>query len=240
MSETPAEYNASPVPAPAAEAHVPVVEPASIPGVLSGRIVDEALVQLRKLGELREQELKRHELVIAEMREHVQRHAKNNRLLVVLGLGALALIAALAGVLYQLRDEQQRTRTEVSLAAGAVAQMRASVQDATVKQETGLNGLAQGVNTTAQKLDAVYAGVSAKVDDGLNGLRAEREAIQTGIRVALDDQRRQMIDREVALRNEEQRLRQEMERVREARQKIIQEAIDKLSTLSQQAPAAGP
>ncbi|MCE9615497.1 MAG: hypothetical protein K8T26_14595 [Lentisphaerae bacterium] len=229
-----------PPPAGAADQGVTVLAPSAPLDSLPGRLQEEVVLQLRKLGDLREQEIKRHELAIAEMRDHVRRHTRASRLLLILSTGMLALIAVLALALHHVRADQARTVVALDATTAEVERIGGLVHDTAAQSKTQMDGLGAGLAGNVHKLDAIQLGLTATVNDSMQALRQERDAIFNGVRLAMEDQNHRLVEREIVLRDREQELQREMQRVREERQRIIKEAIDKLSTLSQEAPATKP
>lgn len=209
------------------------------PGGVAGRLEDEALAQLRKLGDLREQELQRHELAMAEMRENARRHLRNQRILLALGLLLLGGVGAMAVLLRDLRRDQAATRDELTRTATAMAGLSTSVREGTAQQAQRLDGVTAAVEVNRQKLEAYSGAIASKVDDSVMALRQERDAITGTLKLALEDQNRKLVEREITVRANEQRVQAESERTQKERQRIIQETIQKLSAITDLPPPSG-
>lgn len=218
---------------------VTVLEPSAVQAMPPARILEEAVAQLRKLSEMREQEIKRSEALMAEVREHVQRHASVSRRLTILSAVVLVLVLSLALGVHRLRKEQSRTQTNMQEAATKIDRLNSTVLDSSMQQGTRFDGITTSLEETTKKLGEVQSGVAATVDNSLQAVRQEREAVRTEVRLTLDNQNRQIVEREVALRDEEARILLEAERARVERARILRETIDKLTALSGEAKALG-
>ncbi len=196
------------------------------------RLLEDAVAQLRKLSELREQEIKRNELLIAEMREHVRRSAGLGRTFRWLGLAAVALLIVLGLGVNHLRKDQNRTETEVRNAADKIERLNQDLVVTAERSAARLDDVTVSLTEASGKLGAVESGIAAKVDDSLLAVRQERDAVRHEVRQTLDGQHQELLARELVLRDEAERLTHEAERVHEERTRILQEAIAKLNAIA--------
>lgn len=222
--------------APAQDAEVTLIQPTAVSGTTPARLLEDAVVQLRKLGELREQEAKRNELLIAEMRDHVRRHARLSRTMLWLGASAVLLLAVLGIGVNKLRQDQNRTERSVLATAATVDGLKGTVSDASTEAAARLGEVAAALGQNSAKLGDVEAGLGNKVEVSLQAVRDERDAVRDTVRQSMDGHTRDMVDREMQLRDEKLRVAQEAERAREERVRVIQDAIAKLSAMAELPP----
>jgi len=213
-----AENDSTDAPDSVDEKAVTVVEPSEVTKGSSTGILQEALVQLKKLSALREQELERQERLINQMQDVVGRHSRTNKALFGICLITLVLVGVLSFAL-------------IKMGTG---------QSAATK---GLNNVAQNVDAAAdlmrrqsdeeiRKIDALQSSVSTKLVDSVDAMRRERDEIKDEVRSAIDAHDLNMRNREISLQDEEERIAKEAEVARQDRLKIIGDAIDRLSRMA--------
>jgi len=202
-----------------ADSAIAVVEPSPVatPGAPSG-ILEEALVQLKKLGDLREQEVLRQERLVTQMQDVVSRHSRMNRILLwVCGI-TLALLLLLAIGFSRFGASQRRAGKNID---GVVSQV-----DKTAAM------MRRASTTQSEKLNSLQTGLATQLDNTVAAMRHERDEVRAEVREVLDDQNRNLVRRELELRDEEDRIAAEAELARQERLRIIGEAIDRLSRMA--------
>jgi hypothetical protein len=205
------------------EKAVTVVEPSEVTKGSSTGILQEALVQLKKLSALREQELERQEQLINQMQAVVGRHSRTNKALLAICLVTLVFVGVLSFALIKMSSGQSDATQ--------------GLNDVTANVDAALDLMRQQSNEELRKIDALQSSVSTKLVDSVDAMRRERDEIKTEVRTAIDAHDLNMRNREVALKDEEERIAKDAEVARQDRLKIISDAIDRLSKIANELEA---
>ena len=199
---------------PTAQEAVAVVDPAPVSAVASPGLLEEAVVQIQKLAELREQEVRRQERLITQMQEVVERHSRTNRALLCIAAFTLLLVTLLTiGIMKIGADQADRAHQM----GAATYEIRRTV--AAIKNASG-------------RIDNLQLGLTTKLDNTVDAMRRERDEIKAEVRTVLDNHNENMITRELALKEEEARLVTETARVKQERITIIGDAITRLEAVA--------
>ena len=205
------------------EKAVTVVEPSEVPQGSATGVPQEALVQLKKLSALREQELERQERLINQMQDVVGRHSRTNKTLLGICLITLVLVGVLSFSLMKLGTGQSATTKGLNKVSENV--------------DAAVDLMRRRSDEEIRKIGALQSSVSTKLVDSVDAMRRERDEIKDEVRSAIDAHDLNMRNREVALKDEEKRIAKEAEITRKNRLKIVGDAIDRLSQMAHELEA---
>lgn len=188
--------------------------------VVPQELLDEAVTQLKSLRELRLQELQRQESFIAEMQSAARSHGRFTRMLLWLSVLVLVTLSLLSLHVLKTRTNQELTALRMDTLA--------TRQD-TASELVRLSALQQSAN-----VKAVGETLGTKLETSVEAFRSERDAVRTGVTEAINVHSKHLVDREMALKDEEQHLLKKAEETRLKRLEVIDEAIQSLQSMAQQ------
>lgn len=193
---------------------VAVVEPAPVSTGTTSGLLEEAIVQVNKLAELREQEVRRQERLITQMQDVVARHTRTNRALLWIAGFTLVLVGVLAFGIARMGTSQLKRAEEISTATSEI------------------RNTASAIDKASGRIDDLQLGLTTKLDNTVDAMRRERDEVKTEVRTVLNDHNASIVAREFALKDEEERLVAETKRVKEERLVIIGDAIERLEAVA--------
>jgi len=205
----------------ASEDAITVVEPAPVSVGSPSGLLEEAVVQIQKLAELREQEVRRQERLITQMQDVVARHTRTNRTLLWIAGFTLLLVAVLAIGTIKMGAGQMDSAEEISAATQEIKHTVSAIHQA------------------SDKIDNLQIGLTTKLDNTVDAMRRERDEVKDEVRTVLDDHNANLVSRELALKGEEERLVKETERVKKERLVIIGDAINRLEAVAGELSSGG-
>jgi hypothetical protein len=193
---------------------VAVVEPEPVSAGVPSGLLDEAVVQIKKLAELREQEVRRQERLITQMQDVVARHTRINRALLWIAGFTLMLVAILT----------------IGIMKMGAGQMDQSEEIATATHE--IRGTVNAIKSASGKIDDLQLDMIKKLDSTIDAVDQESEAFSAGIRQVLDDHRTESVNSFLELKEERDTLDAYKEEVREANLQAIRSTIEKLEAVA--------
>lgn len=202
---------------------VMIVEPSEVTKGSASGILQEALVQLKKLSALREQELERQERLINQMQDVVGRHSRTNKTLLGICLITLVLVGVLSYALIKLGFDQTNATD--------------GLNDVATKVDKAAESMRQQSEEEIRKINELQSGVSTRLNKSVNQMRRERDEVTAAVQTAINRHNVDMRNREVNLREEEERIAEDAEMARQDRLRIIGEAIERLSTMASELEA---
>ncbi len=147
-----------------------LVEPSGV--TTQPALLEEAVSQLKKLSDLRQQELVRQEQFITEMQSTVRDQARQNRLLFnIIGAMISILILLVAYSVQSLKTEQENTAQEVSNVNSRLGTTATLIRQVSKQQAKGVRELGDGLSArlvesasqVSSKLDASVASIGSSV-----------------------------------------------------------------------------
>jgi|GEM_PF-359890 len=199
-------------------------------------MLSEALVQLKKLAELRRQESERQQLAMVRMEQQMKRHAKMNRLVL---FSTAVVILALVASSFLLRDlviGGNEVKAELAGVNSGLGDAARSVRRATAEQTRQFDA----VNRTLEAGKTEQVQLASRIDSSMDELREERDAVTAEVRGVLEEKTGEYARKELELHDRAALIRQEAVRARQARREIIGDAIKKLAALESAEPVDVP
>ena len=183
---------------------------------VSAELLNDAVLQLRKLSGIRQREAERQERAIAQLHVALKRQSRLNRF--VLLASTIAIAAALFTGYVAWRSQSSNT-----LAAQSLSDVE--------KQLAANNDL---MSTDLAAARASQDQLAEKVEQQLQAVRLERDQVRGEVRNVLDEKTRALATQEAALQAEKLALDEARAKVRQEQQALIQETIERLNAMSVQ------
>jgi len=199
-------------------------------------MLSEALVQLKKLATLRQQESERQQLAMVRMEEQMKRHSRMNRLVLFSSAVVLLALVVTGFLLRDLVAGEKDVRAGLSVVNDGLGDTARSVRHAAAEQVKRIDG----VNETLEAAKAEQIKLASRIDSSMDELRVERDAVTAEVRGVLEEKTGEFALRELELQDRAEQIRHEAVRAREARRQIIGDAIQKLAALENAAPVDLP
>ncbi len=213
------------------DTHAPeaeIIKPEAARVEVSAEMLNDALIQLRKLTEIRQREAERQERAIAQMQKAIKRQGILSRYVILTSSFALVLVIGLG---YIVHDAGRKT----DIAANTLLMVEKSVSDAnqtiaaeTRRQAEGLAGLEAEILSSRES----QAGLLKKVDEQLGAVREERDQVRGEVRHVLEEKTREITGKELALAAEREAIAEAAKRSKEEQKALIQQTIDRLTAMS--------
>lgn len=181
---------------------------------VSADVLNEAVMQLRRLSGIRQREAERQERALAQLHSSIKRQARLNRFVIVASI-LVVVSAALSGYI-AWRSAQAEIATATALA--------------NMEVQTGENS--RMVKTDLASARESQAELARQVAAQMEAIRVERDQVRTEIRSALDEKTRMMATREAAIQAEKAALEETRNRIRQEQQALIQQTIQQLNAMS--------
>lgn len=241
---------------------VQVVQSQDLDVRVSSKALDEALVQLKRLTELRQQESARQKLAITEMQDSIKQQSRAGRLVLGLCVVILLGLVALALRFNDLTSTSDAMHTTVATVGHRLATASDIIRIGTAKQAKELGEVRNGVADVLSGQTEIGVRVEKELQSTRNAVeeqkketalgrerivgeiassvalfREERDGVRHEVRRVLDDRTRALAAREALLRSTEESLRDDVERARDQRRQVMHEAIERLAELGDTAPA---
>lgn len=213
---------------------------------VSADVLNEAVMQLRKLTELRQRESERQERAIAQMHTALKRQGILSRYVIVCCLIVVVIAAGLAYLMRQSARHEQVTTANLSLVDQRLAETSQTIAEETQKQVATLDGvrsevmnareeqsrLSQGVEQELMATRQSHSAVIQKVEEQLGAVRAERDEVRGEVRTVLEEKTRQLTDKEIELRAEREAIKEAKIRSKEEQKALIQQTIERLNAMT--------
>ncbi|HMP73650.1 MAG TPA: hypothetical protein PKE55_10345 [Kiritimatiellia bacterium] len=251
-SDTPETPETTPEVVPSTSSNKPVQ--------VSGELLQEAVVQLRRLTELRQKETERHERAMAQMNASIRKQTMLNRLLLFASALVVLVVFGLAFMIKGITNTQEKTAQALSGVDQRLSEAASTVARETEKTVLAMEGvrkdvegvredvelvrrdftssteqqvlMAREVEARLREANTTQEGVIARIDTQLDAVRAERDAIREEVFSAIDSRSREFIERELAIQAERERIASEREEAKEYRAQVIADAISRLNAFT--------
>lgn len=213
---------------------------------VSADVLNEAVMQLRKLTELRQRESERQERAIAQMHTALKRQGILSRYVIVCCLIVVVIAAGLAYLMRQSARHELVTSANLTLVDQRLAETSQTIAEETQKQVSTLDSVRSEVMTTREEQARLTQGVEQelmatrqshsaviqKVEEQLGAVRAERDEVRGEVRTVLEEKTRQLTDKEIELRAEREAIKEAKIRSKEEQKALIQQTIERLNAMT--------
>jgi hypothetical protein len=213
---------------------------------VSADVLNEAVMQLRKLTELRQRESERQERAIAQMHTALKRQGILSRYVIVCCLIVVVIAAGLAYLMRQSTRHELVTSANLTLVDQRLAETSQTIAEETQKQVSTLDSVRSEVMTTREEQARLTQGVEQelmatrqshsaviqKVEEQLGAVRAERDEVRGEVRTVLEEKTRQLTDKEIELRAEREAIKEAKIRSKEEQKALIQQTIERLNAMT--------
>ncbi len=213
---------------------------------VSADVLNEAVMQLRKLTELRQRESERQERAIAQMHTALKRQGILSRYVIVCCLIVVVIAAGLAYLMRQSARHELVTTANLTLVDQRLAETSQTIAEETQKQVSTLDSVRSEVMTTREEQARLTQGVEQelmatrqshsaviqKVEEQLGAVRAERDEVRGEVRTVLEEKTRQLTDKEIELRAEREAIKEAKIRSKEEQKALIQQTIERLNAMT--------
>lgn len=198
------------------------MEPSSNRVEVPAELLNEAVLQLRKLSGIRQREAERQERAIAQLHATMKRQVRLNRYLILLSVLVIAA-AAFSGYL-AWKSTRQETYTARTL-------------DEVGKQLDANNQIMKSDLSAARESQSE---LSRQIASQLEAIRSERDQVRGEVRSVLDEKTRMIATQEAAVLAEKAALEETRSRIRQEQQVLIQQTIQQLNAMSAGLQDASP
>lgn len=234
--------NLSPTPEEPSE----IVSPSPKKVEVSAELLNEAVMQLRKMAELRQRETERQERAIAQMHSALKRQGILSRYVVICCLIVVVISGGLAYLMRRSSINELTTQKNLESVDQRLAAASQTIAEETQKQVSTLDNvrtevmssreeqtrLARDVEQELMATRESHSAVIQKVEEQLGAVRQERDEVRGEVRSVLEEKTRQLTDKEIELRAEREAIKEAKIRAKEEQKALIQQTIERLNVMS--------
>ena len=199
-------------------------------------MLSDALVQLKKLATLRQQEAERQQLAMVRMEKQMKRHTRVNRLVMFSSVAMLLALVISATVMWDMISGNEDIHAGLKVVEDGLGDAARVVRETSAVQGQQIDA----VNQTLEAARAEQVKVASRIDTSMEALRVERDAVTAEVREVLEEKTGELTRKEIDLHDRAEQIRQEAVKARAARREIIGDAIQKLVALESAAAAVEP
>lgn len=195
---------------------------------VSADLLNEAVVQLRKMAEIRQRDSERQERAIAQMQKSLKRQGILSRYVVLMCLIVVIISAGLAYFMWQSAKTEKTTISTLTNVNDSLTSTAQTIAQETQKQVSTLDNVRGELQASRQ----VQESVLKKVEEQLGTVRQERDAVTGEVRSMLEEKTEMFTRKEIELRAEREAIKEAKQRSKEEQKELIQQTIERLNAMT--------